>query len=785
MINKYGYFGQSLGGYTITKLPKVGLYEYIYKNDELLLKLDQFGLQTAQINPPVGEALIKREKREIGSPATLYFDFGKGVFHTFDVFQADELRIDFTPEKAVYSLRFGSLWAKTEVFVVAKGQRFVCKTTFENEGKEELCLRVMPCVYPYVNALLMAPWDKSEWYTKTEYKQGKYPVFQTTRYSVSGNKAERRYFTCVYDGAVNSYELSSERLVAQTNNFTSIPQRFCSATESVLYAFEQCFAAVSELSLSAGETKSVTLCFACENSEENVQSSIEQSILYLQAQTQEREMQILSQKYAELFSKREIQTADADFNRFINGFLPLELDWVSALDRGWPTGMRGVRDASNDFQGFLAYDKALCRSVVANIFSKQRSDGWYPRQVPFGDSDKFDLRHFVDSACFFTEFVYDYLAFTDDYSILDEHFPYYDLDKTESGLAHLIAGVEYLMKPEHIGEHGLVKMQGGDWLDCLSSAGIKGRGETVMVSCQLIMSIAYLTEILAKKGEKVDEKYAQFAAELKQAINQSSFNSEGFYSGVFTDEGEWIFSVKDPDGERRVYAPTNAYAVISGVAEGKEQSVLNHVKGLRGDDGYKLFSTPFGVKPIRGIGKMGTGDFQPYFAENGSVYNHGSQCFVLRALAKVGDYQAFEDVLNYALPLDENRHAPDSLCGAPYAITNCYHLVPSFKGRTGFSFLTGSVAMIARAVYSWMFGIRFTLNKVEIAPCLPERYGNASVQFSYGKTRVAVTYKGYGARVRSAMLDGKSVCTQNGIMIDKDYFANKEKVNITVCMENE
>ena len=112
----------------------------------------------------------------------------------------------------------------------------------------------------------------------------------------------------------------------------------------------------------------------------------------------------------------------SDYDKY--GFLPLELDWVSALDRGWPTGMRGVRDASNDFQGFLAYDKALCRSVVANIFSKQRSDGWYPRQVPFGDSDKFDLRHFVDSACFFTEFVYDYLAFTDDYSILDEHFPY-------------------------------------------------------------------------------------------------------------------------------------------------------------------------------------------------------------------------------------------------------------------------------------------------------------------------------------------------------------------------
>ena len=61
--NSYGYFGKELGAYTITELPKIGLYEYIYKNGEVLLKLDQFGFQTAQIDPPVGEALFKREKR--------------------------------------------------------------------------------------------------------------------------------------------------------------------------------------------------------------------------------------------------------------------------------------------------------------------------------------------------------------------------------------------------------------------------------------------------------------------------------------------------------------------------------------------------------------------------------------------------------------------------------------------------------------------------------------------------------------------------------------------------
>lgn len=782
-MHNYGFFNKTLGGYTLTELPKVGSYEYIYKNDEILIKVDQFGLQTAQIRPPVGEALFKREKREIGSPARVYFEYGTGVLHSFDVFRADHLQIDFTPEKATYVLHFGALTVTTELFVAAKGMRFVLKTTFTNESDEKLQIKILPCVYPYVNALLMAPWDKPEWYTRTEYADGKTPLFKTTRYSVSGKKEERRYFTCLSDTPFDGFELSSERLIAATDNFARIPDAFSGETEQVLYAFEQCFAALNTLSLKRGASQSITLAFACTEKEDEVADSIAHSRTYFDGDAVERELCALREKYSSLFSSRTIETEDEDFNRFVNGFLPLELDWVSALDRGWPTGMRGVRDASNDFQGFFAYDAALYRSVIANIFSKQRSDGWYPRQVPFGDSDKFDLRHFVDSACFFTEFVYDYLAFTDDDTVLDEKFPYYDTpDKTDSGLAHLISGMEYLMHPDHIGEHGLVKMQGGDWLDCLSAAGIKGRGETVMVSCQLVMCLGYLTEILAKRGVHED-KYLRFADDLKKTINACSYNNEGFYNGVFTDEGEWIFSTKDPDGERRVYAPTNAYAIISGVAKGKEQDVLTQLKTLRTKNGYMLFSTPFGFKQVHGIGKMGTGDFQPYFAENGSVYNHGSQCFLLRALAEMGESDTFSDVLNFALPLYAEYHAPDALCGAPYAITNCYHLVPSFHGRTGFSFLTGSVAMIERAIYSWMLGIRFGLDEITIKPCLPKIYGKTAANVGYGDTRIRIEYNGSGSIVTAATLDGVRLPIENGVVrIAKTTLCDKAKCVLRVTL---
>lgn len=37
-LNKYGKFADKLGGYAIDKLPDAGNYEYIYKNDEILVR---------------------------------------------------------------------------------------------------------------------------------------------------------------------------------------------------------------------------------------------------------------------------------------------------------------------------------------------------------------------------------------------------------------------------------------------------------------------------------------------------------------------------------------------------------------------------------------------------------------------------------------------------------------------------------------------------------------------------------------------------------------------------
>ena len=780
MSENYGKFSKKSGGYRIEKLPDAGNYEYIYKNDEILVKVDQYGIVTAQINPPVGEAVFKREEREVGSPVKVYFSDGENVFNNFDVLRADKLTIDFLPEKSTYRLTFGKTEVVTELFATEKDKRFVINVTVKNLSEKVKEYSVLECAFPYLNELLMAPWDKPEWYTRTEYLKDK-NAFLTTKYSVAGKKEERRYLTVVSNNDADSKELSLERLTTATKNFGIIPQKIGGATEDTLYAFKQCISTLKAINLKGSESYSFTQVFAVTDDDEKIEESIENSKKYFDLQAQKAEEEKLAEKYAELFSVRTVKTGDNDFDSFVNGFLPLEMYWVSSLDRGWPTGMRGVRDAANDFEGMLCYDKQMCKGVIENIFSRQRSDGWYPRQVPFGNGTKFDLREFVDSACFFTEYVYDYLAYTGDYSILENEYGYYDNETQESGLTHLKKGMDYLLSDDALGIHGLVKMRGGDWLDCLSGVGKKGKGESVMVSCQLVMCLEYLVEILNKLGQTKDvEKYEKSGYRLKNAINKAAFNGR-FYNAVYTDNDTWLFSEKDEDGEERVYVPTNAYAVISGVAGGKENEIFNEIAKLKTSDGYKLFSKPLGGKFIDGIGKMGTGDFQPYFAENGSVYNHGSQCFLIRALAKAGRYEEISDVLGYALPLYADKHAPEKTCSAPYAITNCYHLVPSFYGRAGFSFLTGSVAMIERAVYSWVFGLNFALDNIVITPCVPKEYANAEITTPFNGHRIMIEYTGYGAKIESAAINGKTLSVSGdgrSIIIDKSLLNDDSTIRV-------
>jgi len=137
------------------------------------------------------------------------------------------------------------------------------------------------------------------------------------------------------------------------------------------------------------------------------------------------------------------------------------------------------------------------------------------------------------------------------------------------------------------------------------------------------------------------------------------------------------------------------------------------------------------------------------------------------------------------MPLYADKHAPEKTCSAPYAITNCYHLVPSFYGRAGFSFLTGSVAMIERAVYSWVFGLNFALDNIVITPCVPEEYVNAEITTPFNGRRLTIKYIGYGAKIASAEFNGKQLpVSDDGRTVNIDKSLLNADVTVIIELKN-
>jgi cellobiose phosphorylase len=73
--------------------------------------------------------------------------------------------------------------------------------------------------------------------------------------------------------------------------------------------------------------------------------------------------------------------------------------------------------------------------------------------------------------------------------------------------------------------------------------------------------------------------------------------------------------------------------------------------------------------------------------------------------------------------------------------------------------------MLERSVYNWAFGVRFTLDGLQIKPCLPQEYANSEITFDYMGKKVIVRYNGYGNKVLSASVNGKVAAVENEVFM--------------------
>ena len=775
-ILPYGKFIENTAGYEINDLNLPSAWEYIYQNRDFLLKVDQFGPVYVQADPPGDILLLRREAGQSFSSWTVWIsEDGQEPFNNFfrptvNCLRCDELpealSVRYLPEKAVYAFERNGLKIRTEFTLPPRGKELAMRFTVENTRKTPVKLRLNPYLIPYVNLSTLAPWDKNEWYLRTGYAAAdRRRVFWTQLLNPSGDVSKRRTMVLLTPAEdLYTVEISLEKLVGSGSlqcpqNALGAPLRMDASCdvrfgqytqENQLYGCPPVYAMQYDWLLAPGETKTLVQSLSLPAQDENGDMPQEKTALAAQRWFEpdffDENCRAQQARYQSIFAKNSIRTPDADFNAYMNYWIPMQLEWIASLDRGWPSGMRGTRDSANDYMALLSLHPQDCREMLLRLFSCQRRDGWFLRQYSTkGRLGKHDERPYVDGGVFVLEFLYRYLAYTGDYEILEQWLPWLN-DNKESTLAeHMVCAVEYYLAPENVGEHGLCKIYGGDWNDAVNMAGLRGRGESVTVSCQTVMALRDTAEILQQAGkfpQKIAE-YSEAVEKLRRNILTHARNGRGWFNSVFNDDGRWIFSDEDPDGATRPYGPVNYYAVISCTAEPEHvNDTLAVAQMLKSPYGYRLFYPPFGAQKIPHVGRQTTGDVPPFLAENGNVYNHGSQGFLARALARAGRGEQLFDVLQWMLPYDQNRHPTELARTAPYAVTNCWQQLPVFDHRGMLSFLTGSVAMSFRGAYEWLMGAEPALTGLRLSPCIPQSWPRAEAQFACRgkKIRLAVSH---------------------------------------------
>lgn len=780
---KYGEFDfENHAGYNLTAGDKlVSPWYYVYNNRKVLLYVDQNGPVKVQYQPPHGILVFKREMGETQSKWQVWVsspDLNEGVavsnFNSPRIrhdLKKPEFSVNWTPEMATYTSKYDTADIITKIFVPSDKATVCMKTTVVNKNNKDMDFTVTPAAFPYVNIPQMVAWDLPEWYLSTKVKnKGEMLTIHGQMNDPHMIKADNRSVTFNIDYEADAgLELDMSKFAISGNFLTpdliinngEMKNKMADADGTGFGSHQAVWAAQYKFNLKPGESKTFTQVLTIQedvgyNDEEN-----EFERAYFDDEKFKERYETTHAFYSELFSKRTIKTSNPLYNNFINEFTPLQMFWVCSLDRGWPSCMRGIRDASQDFMGMVHLNPEWTKQCIKEMFEHQQVDGWMPRQIStVSRTAPHDMRYYCDGGAFLLELIDVYMTTTRDVDMLFEKVYWLDSDEMSTVLEHVVRCTQFYLDEKNIGEHGLCKVWFGDWWDPMDKIGMDGRGETVTVTAQMIYNLENLCKLykwLYDLGRVDDsyleliKKYQDAKEKFTQAMHKYAFNKEGFFNGYFNDNGKWLLSEKDPDGEKRVYLVSNAWSIISGCAT-KEmtKSVIETVeKECFGRIGYNTKSKGYAVY-VDKAGRVGNGT-----SPGTGPYNH-AQSFFARACCECGDAERAYKTTRYILPIEEEYAPVEMTFAPPYAIANSYSNGDKFLHRVGFQFLSGTVSYVLRTVYNFFMGITFGYDGLTLKPCIPEAFGDCSVDFTYLGKKFTVNYKKTENKDKTAVVNGKA-----------------------------
>lgn len=455
-----------------------------------------------------------------------------------------------------------------------------------------------------------------------------------------------------------------------------------------------------------------------------------------------------------------IKTPDEQLNNAFNGFY----QYATAMGSRWArVRHNGYRDLMSDCECASAFNPHLAWERCKRALTYQYSNGYAPRT--FIDGAIRD-NNFSDCAVWITFAVYAIVMEQGDASLLQELVPFND-NSTATVYEHMKRSVDYLFK--FTGPHGLIRIWGGDWNDCMNEAGLKGRGESVWLSIAWCRAAKLLAELAEHTGRKQEaQQFRKACSEMEQRIEAYGWDGE-YYITALDDEGRKIGSHENKEGS--LYLNPQLWAVLGEVGSAEHRKkAMNSVKALETLLGAAVSAPPY-TQVDHTIGSMTTKAAGMH--ENGGVYLH-SMCWKLAVDAMLNCPQKVAQDIAQILPWNQT-FAPT--VGEPYILFNSY-----FAEQTGYryatpgqSWRTASTAWFVKAMLLYIFGLQPKWDGLWIRPCLPLEWTECNVTKKFRKCvyNIQYTQVNSGGRFLSVTANGQKV---NGALPYKEGAEYQVKV---------
>lgn len=490
-----------------------------------------------------------------------------------------------------------------------------------------------------------------------------------------------------------------------------------------------------------------------------------------------------------------VDTPDTELNTLVNTWLKYQIIINNNIPRSAdsPAGQSlsfEYASACLNSEALVPFDADSARKRIVFLAKFIRLDGttapgWSDPETPSS------LMPNKSDTVWLTSAVSSYIKETGDNEILKEKIPYLkdtfikgwtrDHEFTgdpvfvgeETLYEHLWRNLEFTFKD--IDESGLPRIGYGDWNGSLDSAGFQHKGGSVWTAQALVRSL----KILARLSDLINER--EKATELRRRATSMTERIEQFWDGEWyqrgiTDEGMVFGSSKNNEG--KIYAMTQSWAVIAGIAQGERlHKLLKSVdKYLDGSHGYALLHPAY-TEYDQNLGSITL--LPAGIKDNGSVMSCAALWMILAdCCAGRGDkaYESLRKIMPCAQKDGDVYKAEPYVC-AGY-IKGPDH--PYAYGEGSHAWLNVAAGIMFNTVLEWILGIRPELNGLLIDPCIPKHWKKFYVKRHFRGNLYDITVEnphGVEKRIKEITVNGEKI-RGNLIMVRE----NNKKITVRVIM---